>query len=112
MFKGRTVVARAPTSLASTIPCGLIAAALRRAGFDAAVSIDAGDYVCNQTLFLSLKRAYAPVIGFIHVPPHRRLAAARCLSLEEATRAAATVILALAPSLRQRARFDPPPVFA
>jgi pyroglutamyl-peptidase len=106
---GHTIVARAPLRLKSTLPCGLIAAALRKAGFDAAVSIDAGHYVCNQTLFLSLSQIdasrnlapqnLAPLVGFIHVPP---LGMNRRLSLDAATRAAATALLALAPKLRLR----------
>lgn len=112
--KDRTIIAHAPPSLASTLPCGLVAARLRRAGFKAAVSISAGDYVCNQTLFISLERRYAPVIGFIHVPSlataHCRTTMAPRLSLVEATHAAATAILALAPKLRSRRRFDPAPV--
>lgn len=96
MAPAREIVAGAPLLVKSTLPCGRIAAALRRRGFEAAVSIDAGDYVCNQTLFLSLSRRHAPVVGFIHVPPQKRL------GLEAATEAAATAILALAPGLRAR----------
>lgn len=110
----RAIIAKAPMSLKSTIPCGLVAAALRRNGFAAAVSINAGDYVCNQTLFLSLSQNQrprhhaaqdlAPLVGFIHVPPlaarHRRRAGR--LSLEETTRAALVAIGALAPALRLR----------
>jgi pyroglutamyl-peptidase len=63
-------------SLQSTFPAVDIAAALNAAGFDAVLSDDAGDYVCNATLYRSL--AYAPAgrrIGFIHVPPENVLAA-------------------------------------
>ncbi|PNG24987.1 hypothetical protein [Methylocella silvestris] len=59
----------AAQSLKSSAPAALIAARLRRGGFRAAVSIDAGDYVCNQTLFLSLSRHPDALVGFIHVPP-------------------------------------------
>ncbi len=101
MAAARTVVPNAPMSLKSTLPCGLIAAALRNAGFDAALSVDAGDYVCNQTLFLSLRQSGAPqspapLVGFIHVPGRRGGLTAARLSL-----AAATAILALAPKLRR-----------
>jgi pyrrolidone-carboxylate peptidase len=34
------------------------------------MSIDAGDYVCNQTLYLSLAQTALPA-GFIHVPHPR-----------------------------------------
>jgi pyroglutamyl-peptidase len=104
----RAVVAQAPTSLKSTVPAEVIAAALRLNGFDAAVSIDAGDYVCNQTLFLSLSQNLAPqhaaLVGFIHVPAlaarDRHSLAAKRLRVAQATRAAAIAILTLAPQLR------------
>ena len=43
-------------------------AAIRRAGLDGRLSIGAGDYVCNDTLYLSLARSFARSLGFIHVP--------------------------------------------
>ncbi len=107
----REVVAKAPLSRKATVPAALIAAALRRNGLDASLSIDAGDYVCNQTLFLSLGQSLgenhalrAPLVGFIHVPPlaARHRPRAGRLSLEAATRAAAVAILALTPKLRLR----------
>jgi pyroglutamyl-peptidase len=59
-----------PETLASTFPAKRIAAALKKAGFPAALSDDAGDYVCNATLYRSLFAA-PPVrrVGFVHVPP-------------------------------------------
>jgi pyroglutamyl-peptidase len=100
----REIIEHGPKSLKATLPCGQIAAALRRRGFDAAVSIDAGDYVCNETLFRSLHRSHAPqnrvpLVGFIHVPGRRGgLTAARL------TLAAATIIRALAPGVRRARR--------
>ena len=41
---------------------------LREAGLDAEISDDAGDYICNHTLYLSLG-SHVPSIGFIHLPP-------------------------------------------
>ncbi len=99
--ESRVALAGAPYCLKASVPVGRIAAALRRSGFDAAVSIDAGDYVCNETLYLSLSRAYAPLIGFIHVPA-RGARSARRLDLAAVTRAATVAILALAPELRLR----------
>ncbi|ACK50043.1 peptidase C15 pyroglutamyl peptidase I [Methylocella silvestris BL2] len=118
----------AAQSLKSSAPAGLIAARLRRGGFHAAVSIDAGDYVCNQTLFLSLSCHPNALVGFIHVPPlaslrpQSSLAAPRRLrrvdeadrpgntlirgggrlTLDEAVRAAVLAILALIPKLQSR----------
>ncbi len=59
-----------PETLASTFPAKEIAAALKKAGFPAALSDDAGDYVCNATLYRSLHAAPpARRVGFVHVPP-------------------------------------------
>jgi pyroglutamyl-peptidase len=62
----------APFALPSTFPARQIAAAFRRFGLHARLSINAGSYVCNETLFLSLAGSKAAVIGFIHVPRLRR----------------------------------------
>ena len=52
--------------LRATWPAARLRAALARAG--AHLSIDAGDYVCNATLYRSLAADLAPLIGFLHVP--------------------------------------------
>lgn len=59
-----------PETLASTFPADAILAALSDAGFPAALSDDAGAYVCNATLYRSLHTA-PPTrrVGFVHVPP-------------------------------------------
>lgn len=62
--------------LRSTFPGHAIVAALGRRGIDSRLSIDAGSYVCNHTLYLSLMLLPARSIGFMHVPrladPRRR----------------------------------------
>jgi pyroglutamyl-peptidase len=59
-----------PATLDATLPVGAIVARLAAARVDAAKSIDAGDYVCNATLYRSLLAAPAERrVGFIHVPP-------------------------------------------
>jgi pyroglutamyl-peptidase len=82
-----------PETLASTLPAEAILAALTDAGFPAALSDDAGDYVCNATLYRSLHVA-PPTrrVGFVHVPPERRsgydrerLVEAASIVLREAT---------------------------
>ena len=40
---------------------------LRSSGLDAEISDDAGDYICNHTLYLSLG-SHVPRVGFIHLP--------------------------------------------
>jgi pyroglutamyl-peptidase len=82
-------------TLASTFPATAIAAALKRAGFPAALSDDAGGYVCNATLYRSLHAAPpARRVGLVHVPPlgtkgltPERLYAGAALILRTATTA-------------------------
>jgi pyroglutamyl-peptidase len=59
-----------PETLISTFPSAAILRALLAAGFPAALSDDAGAYVCNATLYRSLHAA-PPTrrVGFVHVPP-------------------------------------------
>lgn len=49
----------------------LLACAIQRAGIAVARSRDAGDYLCNQTLYVTLDLFDGPA-GFIHVPRLRR----------------------------------------
>lgn len=58
-------------ALASRAPAPRCVAAIARSGAACAPSIDAGDYLCNQTLYASL-RAEAPIVAFLHVPRPRR----------------------------------------
>ena len=55
---------------------GRLAAALRAQRIDAALSNDAGDYICNAALWHSLRPGAVPAI-FIHVPKKRRLPPSR-----------------------------------
>jgi pyroglutamyl-peptidase len=59
--------------LRSEWPSARLLATLRANGVDAELSIDAGDYVCNATLWRSLETRVAPAI-FLHVPKKRRVA--------------------------------------
>ena len=60
-------------TLAATTPTKAILAALKDKGVAAQVSDDAGDYVCNATLYRSLHAAPPwRRVGFIHVPPGGR----------------------------------------
>ena len=64
------------------------------------LSIDAGDYVCNQTLFLTLARTSGPV-GFIHIPRLRRGGRRRpglAAMVEAAARAIITMAIAARPA--------------
>jgi pyroglutamyl-peptidase len=69
-----------PDALPSTLPVEPLVAALMGAGLLAAVSDDAGGYVCNATFYRSL--ATAPegrMVGFVHVPPEWVLSRTRLL---------------------------------
>ena len=60
-------------TLSATAPTKAILAALKDKGVAAQVSDDAGDYVCNATLYRSLHAAPpGRRVGFIHVPPAGR----------------------------------------
>ena len=71
-----SLLARGALSRHSTWAVGRLAAALRARKIDAVLSHDAGDYVCNATLWHSLK-AGAPPAVFVHVPKKRRVPPAR-----------------------------------
>lgn len=64
----RATIAGGPLSLRTSFPSRQITAALCRAGLPGRLSINAGAYLCNQVLYLSLARSSAKVTGFIHVP--------------------------------------------
>lgn len=92
----------------ATYPAPQILAAVRAAGVSARRSIDAGDYVCNATLYNTLDRGLAPVAGFIHVPRPRRASLPRRWgakprpTLDDLARGVLAAILVLAPVARRR----------
>ena len=61
------VLPRGPHMLAARWSAPRIATAAGPSGAPAALSLDAGDYLCNQTLDLTLSTTSVPA-GFIHVP--------------------------------------------
>ena len=67
---------RGPAAMRSTWNAQRLTNALRAARLDAALSNDAGDYVCNALLWRSLEAGAAPAI-FIHIPRRRRIAPAK-----------------------------------
>ena len=59
-----------PLALRSTLPVDEIVAALRDEGIPAAVSRDAGGYLCNHVFYVLMQTLDPKKIGgFIHVPP-------------------------------------------
>ena len=88
----------------STLPHQAILHALQAGGIRARLSRDAGDYVCNQTLYLSLARAGVPA-GFIHIPrlqARRRKSSKRppLPNLSALTWAVARVLIEIAKKIR------------
>jgi pyroglutamyl-peptidase len=66
----RHVVSEAPEFRRARLPTAQLARTLSMAGAAAEISRDAGAYVCNQTLYLTLGEAI-PLVGFIHIPRPR-----------------------------------------
>ncbi len=102
--------------LAARFPAARVAAAMRAAGHPARLSIDAGDYVCNATLYRSVLWQLAPEVGFLHVPATRprhrpaRRAPHAPPTVEALSRAvvAALLVLARAPLERSGTSHDEP----
>jgi pyroglutamyl-peptidase len=68
------IVEESPDQLESTIDCDRAVAAIRAAGLPAKVSLDAGRYLCNHLMFVTLSildslDASRVKAGFLHVPP-------------------------------------------
>jgi pyroglutamyl-peptidase len=88
ILRGAAAVRRA------RVPVPSLNAALRRAWIASKPSNDAGDYVCNQTFYLSLAMAAETnrTVGFVHVPHMRASTLARVAMI---------LIMALQPVLRR-----------
>jgi pyroglutamyl-peptidase len=100
------IIPGAPSALQATFPAREIAVALSRAGLRSRLSINAGSYVYNETLYLSLAHSRARVIGFIHVPRMRRANRKKPVrnwrpTMDDLVRAALIAILLSARKLRQ-----------
>ncbi len=66
-----TIVKDGAQAIPARWPARRMAAAASRGGFAAHTSIDAGDYLCNQALYISLAH-HKGLCGFIHVPRLQR----------------------------------------
>lgn len=66
------VVANAPTAYFSTLPCKAMVHAIQKQGIPASLSLSAGSYVCNHTMYglLHFLAQHRPQCrgGFIHIP--------------------------------------------
>jgi pyroglutamyl-peptidase len=70
LARTRHVVPRAPEFRRVRLPIPQLVHALNASGACAQTSRDAGAYVCNQTLYLTLG-THHPLVGFIHIPRPR-----------------------------------------
>jgi len=103
----RAILPGAPQAARATFPARQIEAGLRRAGLPARLSVNAGNYICNETLYLTLTRSAARAAGFIHVPRlaragrPKRASRSRRPNPAGLVRAALIAILVTARKLRQ-----------
>jgi pyroglutamyl-peptidase len=103
----RAIIRGAPYAARARFPCREIEAALSRAGLKSRLSINAGSYICNEALYLSLARSHARAVGFIHVPRLRPASRPKKASRSwrptrsDLMRAALIAILLTATKLRQ-----------
>ncbi len=68
--RDEAVLTGEPAAYFATLPVKAIAAAIRDAGIPAAVSLSAGTFVCNATMFALLAATSGTGVraGFVHVP--------------------------------------------
>jgi len=92
----------APACLPTTSPTAAMVEAVARLGLPAAASDDAGDYLCNFTLYRLLERRGADRIGFLHVPQVREFDAAAAFTLAHVVEAVRAAAQALATDLARR----------
>ena len=93
----------APGRLSARWPAQRVRAAMNRSAVTR-LSIDAGDYVCNQTLFLTLSTIGGQV-GFIHAPRPRKGGGWRRPGLGRMVDAAASALLVMAGAARSTSRW-------
>lgn len=93
-----------PAEIAATAPCAAMLAALADTGLPARASDDAGDYLCNFTLFRLLAEPAIPAAGFLHVPQARECAEGAAFGLADIERAVRASVSAFADDLAVRFR--------
>lgn len=98
---------KGPFARASRAPIARCVAAISETGAACAASIDAGDYLCNQTLYASLGGP-APLVAFLHAPRPRRLRAprkgeTRGITLDQMVEGAFAAILEMTKAARRLA---------
>lgn len=101
-LRGRMIVAGGPPALPFGTHCGRLLAAARRTRGPAALSRDAGRYLCNYLCWRALEysaRPDGPLAAFVHVPPARRPPS---LTLDDLTRVGAAILQAMVIEARRR----------
>lgn len=83
LWERARIAAEGPDTVAATAPLEAMAADIAEAGLKVRLSEDAGDYLCNFTLYRLLLEGAAPQVGFLHVPQARECAEAAAFSLED-----------------------------
>jgi len=104
-----TIAPGAPASLTLRVPAHRLLKAARAAGVKAALSRDAGRYLCNYLCWRATEAAARPdgpkVAAFIHVPKVRGAGARRApLTFEELLRAGEAIVLAAIAGARTTSR--------
>lgn len=93
------IVPGGPDGLFSTLPVSAMAQSVVQAGLPGRVSLSAGSFVCNDTLYrLLFHFSGSPTrVGFVHVPylPQQAGSAYPSMTLEEMCRGLCAIILAL-----------------
>ncbi len=87
-------------TLEASAPCQAITEAIAALDLPVESSCDAGDYLCNFTLYRLLACAIAPRVGFLHVPQAWECAPGAAFDLEQieaAVRASAEAMAAAIP---------------
>ncbi|WP_421930997.1 hypothetical protein [Phenylobacterium sp.] len=102
-WEGSVIRSDGPGALASTAPTEDMLGALIGANLAARLSDDAGDYLCNFTLYRLLAEAAAPSVGFLHVPQAREFSDQATTSLAEIDQAVRASIRAMADALSRPA---------
>lgn len=88
-----------PDGIFSTLPLSAMARAIREAGLPGQVSLSAGAFVCNDTLYRLLRHFHGTEakVGFVHVPylPQQAKEGVPSLELEQIIQALTAAIGAL-----------------
>lgn len=103
VWEGSVIKPDGPGALASTAPTDEILNALIASHLAARLSDDAGDYLCNFTLYRLLAEAAAPSVAFLHVPQVREFSDGANGSLQDIDQAVRATVRVMAGALNRPA---------